>query len=120
MSGPIAGSTPSAEPKSRGWKRHHELKRQDAVDKRTIIDGLVAELGRSATMSDMLAIEDLASLVITARIYDRRGNIAKAAETRAAINKVRKGSNLKPQPITPKSKPVSIADRWRQNKGTVA
>jgi hypothetical protein len=90
---------------TRGWRRYQELRRQDAADRASIERGLIADLGRAPTMNDRLAIEDIASLTIWARILERRGQFAKAAEIRDQITRTRRTNNIKPEPAAPQKAP---------------
>ncbi|MDI3561293.1 hypothetical protein [Bradyrhizobium sp. Arg816] len=88
-------------PKSRGWRRYQELRRQDAADKIEIMRGLLDGLGRPSTMADRIAAEQIASLVIWARVLERRGALKAAAEVRDQITRTQRANNFKPQPAVP-------------------
>ncbi len=93
-------------PKSRGWRRHHELRAQDAAAKAAIERALLAELGRPASARDQLAAEQLAALTVWARVLERRGKFKDAAAIRSEINRVIKASGFKPEPAaSPKPAP---------------
>jgi hypothetical protein len=92
-------------PKSRGWRRVAELRRQDEAAKQEIITGLINDLGRPATMNDRLAIEDIASLTIWARTLERRAKFADAAAVRDQISRARRASGIKPAPRVAVPKP---------------
>lgn len=99
-------------PKSRGWRRYRELRKQDEADKREIERGLLDGLGRAPTMADKLAAEQIGALTVWARTLERRGRLEAAAEVRDQITRTQRATNFKPAPIAPKPKPTSIDDVW--------
>ena len=95
-------------PKSRGWRRYQELRKQDAADKIDIMRGLLDGLGRPSTMADRLAAEQIASLTVWARILERRGRFEAAAEVRDQITRTQRANNFKPAP--PVAEPLQESD----------
>ena len=87
--------------KSRGWKRHHELRAADRAAKTAIEQGLLDELGRAPTMADRLAVEQIASLTILARTLERRGKIVAAGKVRDQIVRAQRTNGMKPEPPAP-------------------
>jgi hypothetical protein len=111
----------STSPKlARGWKRYQELRVRDAADKAEIERGLLADLGRAPTTNDRLACEDIAALTIVARIYERRGQFAKAAAIRDQITRTRRTNNIRPEPAaaSPKSNANAGLDYLREKYGS--
>lgn len=84
---------------ARGWKRHHELKAADRAAKAEIEAGLLIGLGRTPTMADRLACEQIAALTILSRVLERRGRLAAAGKVRDQIVRAQRTNGLKPAPI---------------------
>jgi uncharacterized membrane protein YccC len=80
----------------------HELRQQDSTAQAEIVAGLIADLGRSATTADQLAVEQIAALTIHARRLERRGSFDKAAAIRDQITRATRAFGVaKPQPAKP-------------------
>lgn len=93
---------------ARGWKRYMELRRQGAAERDRIAAGLLAGLGGAPTVADQLAAEQIAALIVWARVQERRGDFKDAAATRQQLTQAWRASpTFKPQPA---AKP-SAADR---------
>lgn len=112
--------TDAAPKLARGWRRMRELRQQDNAARQEIIAGLVADLGRPATMRDQLAIEQIASLTVWARILERRGKFTEAAKTRDQITRTQRTNNIRPEKPAPaprKSFREKIEERVANQEG---
>jgi hypothetical protein len=96
-------------PRSRGWRRYHELRAKDAQDKQGIIRGLLDGLGRESTMAERIAFEQIASLTIWARVLERRGRFDAAAQVWQQVTQARRSIGMKLEAAPSQPPPVRSA-----------
>jgi hypothetical protein len=99
---------------ARGWRRHHELRKQDAAERDRIAAALLDGLGRDPTEPDKIAAEQIAALTVWARVQERRGDFKGAAATRQQLTQAWRASpTFKPQPASQKpADPSANAVEW--------
>jgi hypothetical protein len=81
-----------------GRTREARRRKQDAADREAITAALLESLGRTATMVDQIAAENLANLIVWARTLERRSQFAEAAKVRQQITQAVRATGMKPQP----------------------
>lgn len=96
-----AVAKPANTRKSRGWKRTHELRAQDAAEKARIEQGFLDSLGRPPNEIDRNHAENCAVLTVVSRVYERRGDYENALDVRRQLAIAMKASGFRPAPVTP-------------------
>jgi hypothetical protein len=111
MSHHAQNPAPNAPPLARGWRRHHELRKQDAAERDRIAAALLDGPGRPPTEPDKIAAEQIAALTVWARMQERRGDFKGAAATRQQLTQAWRASpTFKPQPAAAPSAADRAAD----------
>ncbi|WP_143199513.1 hypothetical protein [Bradyrhizobium sp. NAS80.1] len=92
---------------STGRARRRELAAEAEAERREIEAGLLRDLGRPATATDLIAIETISATAVRARRLRADGRNDEAE--RKLVAQLMRASGLKPEPAAPAAKPDKIA-----------